>query len=64
MSESKKAFPSGKAFQFSGGADGTRTRDPRRDRPFQPDYLYFTYVALNVINCFLMTITFDIRFYH
>ncbi len=30
---SKKAFPFGKAFQISGGADGTRTRDPRRDRP-------------------------------
>ena len=30
---SKKAFPIGKAFQFIGGADGTRTRDPRRDRP-------------------------------
>ncbi len=30
----KKAFPLGKAFLLdNGGADGTRTRDPRRDRP-------------------------------
>ena len=29
----KKALVNAKAFQSIGGVDGTRTRDPRRDRP-------------------------------
>ncbi len=33
VSEMKKAQSFDWASQFSGGADGTRTRDPRRDRP-------------------------------
>ena len=32
-SQKEKAPPDGRGFFVSGGADGTRTRDPRRDRP-------------------------------
>ena len=33
VSQRKKARTSRTFFLFAGGADGTRTRDPRRDRP-------------------------------
>ncbi len=33
IAHSKKGLPIWEGLQISGGADGTRTRDPRRDRP-------------------------------
>ena len=38
-SQKQKGLPDLEGLQISGGADGTRTRDPRRDRPCQLDSL-------------------------